>query len=530
MYGRRDRGPKQGGLVRSGIRSLAGGVGLVSESLKERKEGKEKAKSESDNERTTPTNSRTTSEQGQSSRDVKHPEGPPPSYSAGESSSSAAAGHGGYPNEKAGHRSEKHQEGEEDNLEDEWDLDDAQDDIIRSGPEIDPTAPGAIEDEFLRHHPPPQYTPHAPAGRLSLPVVLPQRRPKDRSRGFIRAYAPMLEEVGIDQATWLEFLDAFQRQSAASPWIQAVNFAQFATLAIPVPGVGIAVGYAIGQAVKVATEIQARERTAGFLQKINENFFKPRGLFCLVMTWNPANPHRTEQVDINATIASRANPNGGVLGAAAKLRSSDGKTYGEWQFPEVAPLIFPGLDEIAAQSGGDEAKKQSKMADRMGYVAKYWDKRATAAYAGQNPDSVLAQVPQEGFKSRYADPNHAASRGSLISFVTGGKLVPNPESRGLIGGIINVTAQAVRGEKQGSGWDRVNKNPAMQDPYYDPRYNRYGRGYRGRGRRENKVGIISTPVGAYKKLVKQNVLYLMVVNLPTAEEIAGPQGQPLGGS
>jgi hypothetical protein len=73
----------------------------------------------------------------------------------------------------------------------------------------------------------------------------------------------------------------------------------------------------------------------------------------------------------------------------------------------------------------------------------------------QNPDSVLAQVPQGEFNSRYADPNHAAASGSLISFVSGGKLIPGPNSRGLIGGLASVIGQAARGENQGAEWERL---------------------------------------------------------------------------
>lgn len=47
------------------------------------------------------------------------------------------------------------------------------------------------------------------AGKLPLPVIIPQRRPKHKTRGFIRAYAPVLEEVGIGQTTWLDFLSGF---------------------------------------------------------------------------------------------------------------------------------------------------------------------------------------------------------------------------------------------------------------------------------------------------------------------------------
>jgi hypothetical protein len=46
-------------------------------------------------------------------------------------------------------------------------------------------------------------------GRLSQPVLIPQRRPEDQSRGILRAYAPALGDCGIDQETFLDFIDAF---------------------------------------------------------------------------------------------------------------------------------------------------------------------------------------------------------------------------------------------------------------------------------------------------------------------------------
>lgn len=45
--------------------------------------------------------------------------------------------------------------------------------------------------------------------------------------------------------------------------------------------------------------------------------------------------------------------------------------------------------------------------------------------ASENPDSVLAATPAAGFASRYSDPNHPASSGSLIALVTGGAVNPN---------------------------------------------------------------------------------------------------------
>ena len=69
----------------------------------------------------------------------------------------------------------------------------------------------------------------------------------------------MLENCGIDQATWLAFLDTFQKSSAADPWLNAINLASFATMFIP-HGFGTLVDYAIQEATKIAIELQARKR------------------------------------------------------------------------------------------------------------------------------------------------------------------------------------------------------------------------------------------------------------------------------
>lgn len=47
------------------------------------------------------------------------------------------------------------------------------------------------------------------SGRLPYPVIIPQRRPEDKSRGWMLAYAPVLNDFGIDQATFLKFLIDF---------------------------------------------------------------------------------------------------------------------------------------------------------------------------------------------------------------------------------------------------------------------------------------------------------------------------------
>jgi hypothetical protein len=67
-----------------------------------------------------------------------------------------------------------------------------------------------VFNAFAKQHLPPRYT--EVAGQLDLPVILPQRRPKNKERGFVRAYALVLQTCGIDQKEFLDFLDGFERQ------------------------------------------------------------------------------------------------------------------------------------------------------------------------------------------------------------------------------------------------------------------------------------------------------------------------------
>ncbi|KAL9581214.1 MAG: hypothetical protein Q9203_005986 [Teloschistes exilis] len=57
----------------------------------------------------------------------------------------------------------------------------------------------------------------APIDRMPYPIIIPQRRPGTKSRGFVRAYAPVLEEHTIDQETFLGFLKSFHKAAQASP-------------------------------------------------------------------------------------------------------------------------------------------------------------------------------------------------------------------------------------------------------------------------------------------------------------------------
>ena len=96
-----------------------------------------------------------------------------------------------------------------------WELDDASEDVAQSqgsdfsvpkGTWASPASVNAIADAFLSRHKPGDRSLGA---SLEMPVVIPQKRPHTKFRGFVRAYAPLLEECGIGQDTWVEFMGCF---------------------------------------------------------------------------------------------------------------------------------------------------------------------------------------------------------------------------------------------------------------------------------------------------------------------------------
>lgn len=158
-----------------------------------------------------------------------------------------------------------------DSLERQWALDEAQEELTRtssdstvekekkSQKEVDQ---GGLAQRFISDHPaPPPYSLYdeSPRRQLSAPVVLPQRRPKDRDRGFIRAYAPALGDCGIDQDMFLDFLDTAEKSCQATPWLNAINLASIGTMWLPTV-TGIAVSIAIQLATDVAIAADGRRK------------------------------------------------------------------------------------------------------------------------------------------------------------------------------------------------------------------------------------------------------------------------------
>jgi hypothetical protein len=289
----------------------------------------------------------------------------------------------------------------------------------------------AMADGFVRNHILPSSQQIQSQG-LPMPVILPQRRPGERARGFIHAYAPLLQNVGIDQTTFIDFIKDLNLATAPSPWINAINLAAVAVQHVPEP-VTIAVSIAAQITTQVSLQAHSRSKTNAFLNKVNAEFFRPLGLIAVIMTWKPSKPGEVvTQVTFDAAIDQAAqNASGlgptGSSGIRNKMQSSHGTTNFEW--PETAPLVFPTLDKLSATPEGRQAveeaeqKQPNGMKRSMLFAMDYMDKRAQAQWAYDHPESQLAQLGvKPEFRSRYADPNHPASSGSLVALLTGGTI------------------------------------------------------------------------------------------------------------
>ena len=262
----------------------------------------------------------------------------------------------------------------------------------------------------------------------------------------------------------------------------------------------MATSIAIQVASGTAQELQARHRTNTFLDQMNESLFKPRGLYAMIMTFKPDRPtERYFNTNINdatsaALTKSITPPTSSLNVHLRNIRLSSGVSKGEMSLPESAPLIYPALDVAAANAAStDQAlpeKKQSVLKSSGSFIAEYLDRRAQAEYAGTNPNSKLTgPPPSKQFASRYSDPNHPANSGTILGLLTGGHFDPKAQRRG--------RRAERRARRRGVPLAEADiKNAEM--------------GRRPMGRQ-----------GLIRRVLQKNVLYLMIVNLPTTQEMDG---------
>lgn len=97
-----------------------------------------------------------------------------------------------------------------------WALDDAAADFNENGVMNSTTKPEATQETS------PNIAVSEP---LPFPIIIPQRRPGTKSRGFVRAYTLVLESKGFTQDIFLGFLEDFYTAVQASPIFDVVMIA-----------------------------------------------------------------------------------------------------------------------------------------------------------------------------------------------------------------------------------------------------------------------------------------------------------------
>ncbi|RAK83609.1 hypothetical protein BO79DRAFT_260052 [Aspergillus costaricaensis CBS 115574] len=407
-------------------------------------------------------------------------------------------------------------------IERQWELDEAQDHLRGV---TYPTTPPPDQDDadysmklaesFVREYPVPlnwsYYDTSVEFGppKLDYPVVLPQRRPKDRQRGFVRAYAPELEKFGIDQKMFLDYVDKANKSCIGSQWFQVINLANNVGGYFVSPTVGFVMGIVADAVVRIGMAVDGRRRSGNFFDKINQDFFMPRGLFCLLMTYAPESKEAILDLDMNNTITSARTPEKGFHRVKQKYQTANATANST--FDQFSPLIFPDLHNPDV----DEATKKKyevllgKVHRAMEGVEEYYDKRDQAKFIAKNPESNLAMGRKPEFTSRYADPTNKAASGSLLAMATGGKFTDDT-----ILGWMGIEGRSARGAK-----------PSFFGGLADAALKKA----RGGDKEAEKARAEGKPVphqstkgfvgGGLNKLLKRKVIYMMIVNMPSEEEM-----------
>ena len=341
-------------------------------------------------------------------------------------------------------------------------------------------------DSFINNHPPPPYHMQQSSGVLSMPVIIPERRPGSKTRGFVRAYAPVLYDAGIDEATWIEFLQGFEKSIGQNKWFHVANAAVWVAgkIRMAVEGISIIARFvtmAIHLAIEGGRRTYMNAKQNQFLDRMNDEFFKPRGLYCLIIKYDPKSDEPEETIDITTNTVQQISKRDDENRAKWKnlFSGSAGKVEHDEEIPDFAPLVFPQLDNM------NDKQKENAVKHFGSFMAEYHDRRGQAKFDSENVDSKLANLgPEKTFASRFSDPNHPASQGGLVQTFSGGKV----QYKGPLQKITD--RRNVRRSRLG-----ISRQAGRE----------------GRTQRKNQRPL--------RKALRQDVLYLMVVNMPTKEEM-----------
>ncbi|RAH52103.1 hypothetical protein BO85DRAFT_432276 [Aspergillus piperis CBS 112811] len=372
-------------------------------------------------------------------------------------------------------------------------------------------------------------------GPLPLPVVIPQQRPGSQERGFMAAYAPSLESCGIDQRSFLRFIDETNTALEGNKYLAGVQVVSLGVGFTP-EVIVMGVAAAVQAGAWVANKGYVRGKTNNVMDKYNRELFAPNGLFCMIMKHDPElkEPKNSSRLKQLASMAVNGSSNGG--GSAWMRNHISGSTQGPSGLPTaVAPLVYmdnrrqhknylsdsppsdspaPERDVVPPAGGKVSTKEKAKKA--FDNFNDYLDRRARAKYMAENGSDALSGPAGRGFSNRYLDPNHPAVNGGLIGVLSGGVLSPTPEQRAQkkaarideeerrVLDEYNDRKERILNDRRSQS--ETDRELRRLDKDYEPRLEVFRK-----KRRELEGG---------KRSIKSNILYLMIVNLPSDATLA----------
>ncbi|CAK7263296.1 hypothetical protein SEPCBS57363_000495 [Sporothrix epigloea] len=396
----------------------------------------------------------------------------------------------------------------------------------------------AALDTFLTHHGPPG-TPTAASTlpHLLHPVVIPQRRPGNKQRGFVEAYAPDLAANDIDEESFLAFVRATNKAAQASKWLHAVQVAAMGTGFIP-NHIALGVSAAVQIIAGITAKVETRWKTNTFMDRMNKEFFRPRGLYCLIMSYSPIawDKNNVAQPDVAQALTSRQTPQSDDVGflssAKQKLRDpAAGASHGEESLPSsVAALVYAEDSSDSPEAPSSSSRETNKMKKAFARLDDYFDRRAQARYAAESKGDVLSAPRSKPFSNRFLDPNHPASNGGLLGLVSGGKLVPDRQKqKETMQSAMAVQEQAVREQQaaQMAQLDQVlegmNLTPAQRRDYIQQYENAYTLQLQ---QLQQQTDLLEQG----QRRINRNILYLLIVNMPTEAELEAARDGELPGA
>ncbi|OAL30796.1 hypothetical protein AYO22_01416 [Fonsecaea multimorphosa] len=361
----------------------------------------------------------------------------------------------------------------------------------------------------------------ASAAKLPHPVVIPQRRPGNKQRGFVKAYAPALGQYGIDQDTFLEFIRAMNKAVQQNAWLAAIQLAAVGASFVP-NGIATGVSLAVQFVASAIAQAEAKWR----------EFFRPRGLFCLLMSYNPiamgTQSAREDPDALSKALLSSSPTSKQKLTARAKknLRNPIAATAeGEENLPtSTAPLIYPETIGVEKPRSPGEPEQKQKLGDRLN---QYFDKRAQARYAKESNRDILSNPQPVQFKNKYLDPNSAVSNGGLLGLVSGGRLTRDPDKiKQSTQAAMASQEQAIREQQSAmmatmqQQLQAMNLPPEQQQEYLKQYQDLYSLQLQQIQQQSDLV-----EKGQWQRRIVRDILYLMIVDMPSDAEMAAARRQ-----